>query len=174
MKRRSACPHPGEVHGSILYVPRKADPRECIDLCGYDVVKKVRVDFKLVADFVSAGTNIQPVWYRRDRDGEEVLAESVDVFGFILVTHLTANIGELSNREMERDISNLSAIHPYLRLHPVRGVHRRIKARLDELRKALMQPKFAEARRQDSNEARKEVLEDAQPGANAEVQQQKS
>ena len=112
-----------------------------------DTVNKVEVDFKLVADFVSAGTNIQP-WYRRDRDGEEVLAESVDVFGFILVTHLTAHIGELSNREMERDISNLSAIHPYLRLHPVRGVHRRIKARLDELRKAHMQRKFAEADRQ--------------------------
>ena len=88
MKRRPVCPHPGEVHGSILYVPFKADPRECIDLCGYNAVKKVHVDFKLAADLVSDGTIIQPYC----RDGDDVLV--IEVFGFIL-THLTENVDGL-------------------------------------------------------------------------------
>lgn len=71
------------------------------------------------------------------------------------------NVEELDQREMEKDISNLYTIHPFLCFHPIRGVHRRIKARLDELTKALMLQTLAEARRQKETTTQQKLEENA-------------
>ena len=137
MRRRSytPCPpvSPREVVNSVVLVPCKADSREYIDVRGWDPVSWAKIDFKLDAMSVSDATVIRR--YPQE-DGEDVLC--VDVFGYILAL-LSPSVKDLDFLELESNISNLSAILPFLptAVNSALGVYWKIKARLNELKEVV-------------------------------------
>ena len=137
MRRRSYTPRPPvsprEVVNSVVFVPCKADSRKYIDVRGWDTVSWAEVDFKLDAMSVSEATVIRRYPHE---DGEDVIC--IDVFGYILAV-LTPGVKDLHFWELENNISNLSAILPFLpaAVNSAFGVHWKIKARLDELKEEL-------------------------------------
>ena len=134
MRRSTYTPvPPREVVNSVVFVPCKVESRKYIDVDGWDPVSRAEIGFKLDAMSVSDATVIRCYPYE---DGEDVLC--VDVFGYILAL-LSPSVKDLDFLELESNISNLSAILPFLpaAVNSALGVHWKIKARLDELKEEL-------------------------------------